>query len=202
MIFPFFLSLITAYLIGSLSLGIILSRIAKLPDPRKIGSQSAGATNVLRTVGKKWAIFVFIGDTLKGCLAMLLARHLGIEGQALGWIMMVTALGHVYPLFFSFKGGKGVTPLLGGLIIASPLLASISLSLWLLTARFTRTSSIAALVVAAFTPLFTYWITPPLLSPLFASAALLFWTHRDNLKRLSQGKEPITQIRKDHGNIL
>lgn len=187
----YLLSFIGAYLLGSLSAAIIVCKLFGLPDPCAEGSGNPGATNVLRLGGKKLAALVFLGDALKGLIPVLLVKFfIGIP-----WVVMVTALcaflGHLYPVFFKFKGGKGVATYIGCLLGGFFGLGALACGIWLGVAAVTRYSSLSALVMATVLPfvmLFWLGILPAL--PLFIMSAALFYRHRKNIRRLYDGDEP------------
>lgn len=184
------LCLIIAYLFGSISSAVIVSRLLGLPDPRTQGSGNPGATNVLRLAGRYPALLVFIGDMLKGLLPVLLARLFGLHGGMLAIVPLAALLGHIYPVFFQFKGGKGVATAFGALIgLSLPVGLCVGIT-WLLVAFFSRYSSLAALIAAVLMPIymllfadFSYFIPSALMS------ILLVWRHQENIRRLKAGTE-------------
>lgn len=187
--------IVLAYLIGSLSFAVIVSRALGLPNPRSHGSGNPGATNMLRTGRKSAAALTLIGDLLKGWLAVFLAHHFNMqsamESIAIYGAAVAVFLGHLYPVFFGFKGGKGVATALGVLMAISPWLGGAILATWLIVFALTRTSSLAALTAAALTPLLGAYLIGGLL-PLIALgiiSALIFWRHRANIRRLLAGEE-------------
>lgn len=144
----FYLTLITAYLLGSLSSAIIVCKAFGLPDPRSQGSKNPGATNVMRIGGKKLAVLVLVGDVLKGVVAVLLAKTLGLSGELLAAAGFAVFLGHCFPVFFSFKGGKGVATAMGALLALSPFIAGLTFLVWLIVFAVFRYSSLAAMTAA------------------------------------------------------
>ena len=185
----FWLLAILAYLLGSLSFAILLSRLTGNPDPRTSGSGNAGATNMLRLAGKKLAILTLLGDLCKGLLPVLLASQLGLSLQQQAWIGTCAVVGHMYPLYFRFSGGKGVATAAGMLLGLYPPAALVAVIAWLLTFQLTRTSSLAALIATPLTlPLFA-WLEPTALLPMSALTALIVWRHRRNLRDLMAGRE-------------
>jgi glycerol-3-phosphate acyltransferase PlsY len=184
------LLVLIAYLIGSLSSAIIICKFMKLPDPRSQGSGNPGATNVLRMAGKKLAILVLLGDILKGVVAVLLAKFLGVSPHLLGWVALAVFLGHLFPIFFGFKGGKGVATAIGGIAILSWPLALLLLATWILAALIFRYSSLAALIATVLAPLYGYWLvdTGNYLS-LVIICVLLLLRHHANIRNLWTGKE-------------
>jgi len=178
-----------AYLIGSLSFAILLSRLAGVPDPRASGSGNPGATNMLRLAGKRLAICTLFGDLLKGLLPVMLAGALGLEIQQQAWIALAAVLGHLYPLYFRFSGGKGVATAAGALFGLYPPAALLALSIWLLVFKMTRTSSLAALAALPLCLPLLAWQQPGALWPMMLLASLIVWRHRSNLRDLFAGKE-------------
>ncbi|MCQ4312561.1 glycerol-3-phosphate 1-O-acyltransferase PlsY [Stutzerimonas sp. VN223-3] len=178
-----------AYLIGSLSFAILLSRLAGAPDPRASGSGNPGATNMLRLAGKRLAICTLFGDLLKGLLPVLLAEALGLAIQQQAWIALAAVLGHLYPLYFRFSGGKGVATAAGALFGLYPPAALLALSIWLLVFKITRTSSLAALAALPLCLPLLAWQQPGALWPMTLLASLIVWRHRSNLRDLFAGKE-------------
>ena len=181
----------SAYLIGSLSSAIILCKLAGLPDPRSQGSGNPGATNVLRFGGKKLAATVLLLDVVKGILPVVIARLLGLD---MGWLAataFAAFLGHLYPIFFGFKGGKGVATAFGGFIALSPLMAGISLLTWGLVFAISRISSLSALTAAAMTPVYSLWLIDSIIARgiILIMAVMLLVRHRSNIKRLLSGNE-------------
>ncbi|MHB1174262.1 MAG: glycerol-3-phosphate 1-O-acyltransferase PlsY [Sulfuriferula sp.] len=187
--------IVLAYLIGSLSFAVIVSRLFGLPDPRKHGSGNPGATNMLRTGRKSAAALTLIGDMVKGWLAVYLARYFGaqhgVEIAATYGAAVAVFLGHLYPIFFSFKGGKGVATALGVLLALSPWLGLVALASWLIVFALTRISSLAALSAATLAPILgSYLIGGTLpVAALCIISALIFWRHRTNIRRLLAGEE-------------
>ncbi|MEM1387921.1 MAG: glycerol-3-phosphate 1-O-acyltransferase PlsY [Pseudomonadota bacterium] len=187
---PMFLAAIPAYLLGSVSFGLLAARLFRLGDLRDIGSGNIGATNVLRTGNKAAALFTLIGDAAKGAIAVLLARWFLGEGAA-GIAGLAAFAGHIWPCFAGFKGGKGVATFLGTLLALSFFSGLAACATWLLVARLGRISSLAALVTALLAPVYTmvfyHWHGAVVVALM---AALVFWTHRSNIARLRSGTEP------------
>lgn len=183
--------LVGAYLIGSLSSAIILCRLAGLPDPRSQGSGNPGATNVLRFGGKKLAALVLVIDVLKGILPVVIARLLELDLTWLAATAFAAFLGHLYPLFFGFKGGKGVATALGGFLALSPVLAGAALLTWLLVFVVTRISSLSAILAAGLTPVYSLWLIENTDARwiVLVMAAMLLARHHSNIKRLLAGEE-------------
>ncbi|NKB77766.1 MAG: glycerol-3-phosphate 1-O-acyltransferase PlsY [Gammaproteobacteria bacterium] len=187
-----------AYLIGSVSSAIIVCRIMGLPDPRSTGSNNPGTTNVLRIGGKKAAILTLIGDVLKGTIPVLIAKLLSGSPIVIALAGLAAFLGHLYPVFFGFKGGKGVATAAGVFIGLSGLVMLILFIVWTITAVTFRYSSLAALTAVALTPIIVLWILPSL--PYFllalAIAVFVFLRHKENIKRLIAGKESRINFRR------
>jgi glycerol-3-phosphate acyltransferase PlsY len=184
-------ALFGAYLIGSLSSAIILCRLAGLPDPRSEGSGNPGATNVMRIGGKKLAATVLLIDVVKGILPVVIASMMGLD---LVWVTataFAAFLGHLYPVFFQFKGGKGVATALGGFLALSPLLAGAILLSWGVVFIISRISSLSAIIAASLAPLYSLWLIDSLEARwiIFVMAAMLLMRHSANIKRLLSGEE-------------
>jgi glycerol-3-phosphate acyltransferase PlsY len=186
---------VAAYLIGSVSFAVIVSAAMGLADPRSYGSKNPGATNVLRSGNKAAAILTLVGDGFKGWLAVWLAEHFGarygLGDSAVAVAALAVFLGHLYPVFFRFKGGKGVATAAGVLLAIHPVLGLSTLLTWVIIAVFFRYSSLAALVSAIFAPLFDIFLFGPnvIAWAVFAMSALLVWRHRANIAKLIAGKE-------------
>ncbi|SCZ52599.1 glycerol-3-phosphate 1-O-acyltransferase PlsY [Thiohalomonas denitrificans] len=180
-----------AYALGSISTAILVCRLAGLPDPRTEGSNNPGATNVLRLGGKKAAAATLAGDFLKGLLPVLIARLFTAEPATLALVAMAAFLGHLYPVFFGFRGGKGVATAFGVLLGLTWPVALAALATWLVMAKVFRISSLSALTAAALAPVYALWFSPQpaLVGMLTAMAALLIWRHRSNIRNLLAGKE-------------
>ncbi|HHA19307.1 MAG: acyl-phosphate glycerol 3-phosphate acyltransferase [Gammaproteobacteria bacterium] len=183
--------IVGAYLIGSLSSAIILCKLAGLPDPRTQGSGNPGATNVLRFGGKKLAATVLIIDVIKGILPVVIARLLDLDTTWLAATAFAAFLGHLYPIFFDFKGGKGVATALGGLLALSPPLAGCILLTWLVVFAISRISSLSAITAAALTPFYSLWMIDSINARwiVFVMAVMLLVRHQSNIKRLLSGEE-------------
>ena len=177
------------YLLGSIPFGLILTRLAGTKDLRSIGSGSIGATNVLRTGNKALAVGTLLGDALKGTLAVVIAGYYGGPNAAM-LAAFGAFLGHLYPVWLKFRGGKGVATYIGVLIGLFWPAAVIFCLMWLATAFTTRYSSLSALIAAFVTPLFLWWFGHPALASLFViMTMLLFYAHRANITRLQAGTE-------------
>ena len=193
-------AVVLAYLMGSLSFAIIVSRLMGLKDPRSYGSNNPGATNVLRSGNKKAAIATLLLDGLKGWLPVMLVKWFGkdygLEDGTIAAVAFAAFLGHLYPVFFKFQGGKGVATAAGALLGIEWLLGLATLATWLIIAYFTRYSSFASMASAAFAPLFYLlgnrgpWYTErTILIAIFMIGLLLIIRHRENINKLVSGKE-------------
>jgi len=187
--FMFWLLAILAYLLGSLSFAILLSRLFGTADPRAQGSGNPGATNMLRLAGRRMAMLTLLGDLLKGLLPVLIAAALGLATQRQAWIGLAAVIGHLYPLYFRFQGGKGVATAAGMLLGLYPPAALLAAAAWLLTFVLTRTSSLAALIATPLTLPLLAWQRPEALLPMSALTVLIVWRHRGNLRDLFAGRE-------------
>ena len=185
------IAIIIAYLIGSIASAILVSKWLQLPDPRSIGSGNPGATNVLRTGNKTAAALTLLGDLLKGLLPVLAGRWLQFEMFALCCIGLAAIIGHMYPVYYRFRGGKGVATTLGALFGISWPLAVAWVVIWLSVAKITRYSSLAALLATVCLPLLSWWLAYPvaILGFTIAITILVFWRHRKNIKNLMYGEE-------------
>ncbi|BBN80790.1 glycerol-3-phosphate acyltransferase [Pseudoalteromonas sp. A25] len=179
-----------AYLVGSISSAVLVCRVFALPDPRFSGSQNPGATNVLRLGGKLPAILVLVFDILKGTIPVWGAYFLQIEPIWLGAVAVAACLGHIYPIFFHFNGGKAVATAFGALLPIGLSLGGLLISTWLLVLWLTRYSSLAAITAVSLAPLYTWWIKPIYTLPVSFLTVLIIFRHRENIKRLLKGKEP------------
>jgi glycerol-3-phosphate acyltransferase PlsY len=182
---------VVAYLIGSLSFAVIVSRAFGLPDPHSYGSGNPGATNVLRTGKRLAAALTLAGDTGKGALAVILAKYFaadfGVAMTVIALVAVAVFLGHLYPVFFGFRGGKGVATALGILCAINVWLGLATLASWLVIVLFFRMVSLASIIAAVFAPLYT--AASPLVPAVLAIAALLIYRHKENIRRLLAGQE-------------
>ena len=182
-------ALILGYLLGSIPFGLVLTKLAGTQDLRSIGSGNIGATNVLRTGRKGLAAATLLGDALKGTLAVVLAGYYGGPDAAM-LAALGAFLGHLFPVWLKFRGGKGVAVYIGILIGLFSPAAAVFCAIWLTTAVVTRYSSVAALVASVVTPIFLWWFGHLALASLFAVLTLLlFYMHRENIRRLQAGTE-------------
>lgn len=186
---------LTAYLIGSVSFAVVVSRAYRLPDPREYGSGNPGATNVLRSGRKSVAALTLLGDALKGAVAVLLAQWAtqvwGLPSYAPALAGLAAFVGHLWPVFFGFKGGKGVATALGLLMALNPWLGFACAASWLLVFLLTRVSSLSALVAAGLAPVYVWWLSGQGVDTLaiLGVALLIFWRHKANIGRLLRGEE-------------
>ena len=180
-----------AYLIGSFSTAIITCKIMGIKDPRKTGSQNPGATNVLRHGGKKAAIITLLGDMLKGLIPVLIVIQLQIEPAGVALVGLFALLGHVFPVYYGFKGGKGVATYYGVVLGMNWLVGLIALVIWFVMAVIVKISSLSALVSIFFTPFILWYFSQSveLTSAVTVMSILVFWRHKENIKALLQGSE-------------
>ena len=194
------IAVVLAYLLGSLSFAVIVSRALGLKDPRSYGSHNPGATNVLRSGSKKAAIATLLLDGLKGWLPVVLVKWFGkdygLEDGTMAAVAFAAFLGHLFPVFFKFQGGKGVATAAGALLGIEWLLGLATLATWLIIAYFTRYSSVASMASAAFAPLFylfgdraAWYSERSVLMAIFMIGLLLVIRHRENINKLVSGKE-------------
>ena len=188
-----------AYLIGSVSFAVVVSKCMRLPDPHSYGSGNPGATNVLRTGNKRAAVLTLLGDALKGFIAVVLARMIlgqdALTSSLNSWILcgvvVAVFLGHLFPIFHGFKGGKGVATACGILFGINWILGLATLATWIIVAKFMRYSSLAALAAAVFGPIYFVFLFGfhPMGIALLIVCALLIWRHRSNIHNLMNGTE-------------
>ncbi|AIY43233.1 Acyl-phosphate:glycerol-3-phosphate O-acyltransferase PlsY [Collimonas arenae] len=199
------LFVIAAYLLGSISFGIVTSKLFGLGDPRTYGSNNPGATNVLRSGNKSAAALTLLGDGFKGWLAVWLTQkygpQFGLGDGAVALIAVAVFLGHLWPIFFRFAGGKGVATLLGILIGINPLLGLATIGTWLIVAYAFRYSSLAALIASVFAPFFYTLMEGPdmILLAIVVMSALLIYRHAKNIGNLLAGKESRIGSKKNGG---
>lgn len=178
-----------AYILGSISSAIIVCHLFGKGDPRQQGSGNPGATNVLRIAGPFAAILVLIFDILKGTVSVYAAFLLGVDAISIGAIAIAACLGHMYPVFFKFKGGKGVATALGCLISMGFNLAGLLLGSWILVVIVSGYSSLAAIITVILAPIYTLFFKPEYLYAVLMLSILIVWQHRDNIRRLLHGEE-------------
>ena len=179
------------YLLGSVATAVLVSRALGAADPRSGGSGNPGATNVLRLAGRRAAALTLAGDVAKGLVPVLAARALDLPPGALALVGLAAFLGHLYPVFFGFRGGKGVATALGALLGLDPLLGAAALATWLVVAGVSRYSSLAALAASGLAPVYAWIVSgrPEVVGAVSVMAALLVWRHRANVRRLLAGEE-------------
>ena len=188
-------AVLAAYLVGSLSFAVIVSRAMGLSDPRSYGSGNPGATNVLRSGNKGAAVLTLLLDALKGYLPVLLAvvfgPRVGLHEGTVAMVGLAAFIGHLWPVFFRFAGGKGVATAAGVLLAFNPWLGAATLLTWVIVAVFFRYSSLAALVAAAFAPFYQLliWDGGPLAAAIVVMSLLLIWRHSPNIQKLIAGTE-------------
>jgi glycerol-3-phosphate acyltransferase PlsY len=185
---------VMGYLLGSLPFAVIVTRLMGMADPRSYGSGNPGATNVLRSGNKLAAILTLLGDAVKGWLAVWLAQHFGVEAMVssttIAAVGFAALLGHVFPIFIGFKGGKGVATAAGVFLGFSGLLALACVGVWLAVAVITRYSSLAAICAALAAPLFAVWLLDmPQAVALAGMSLLVVWRHQQNIRNLLAGTE-------------
>ncbi|MES9966027.1 MAG: glycerol-3-phosphate 1-O-acyltransferase PlsY [Sedimenticola sp.] len=185
------LLILGAYLLGSISSAIIVCKLMGLPDPRTEGSNNPGATNVLRIGGKKAAAITLLGDSLKGFIPVLIANLMGVDPMVLAGVALAAFLGHLYPVFFGFKGGKGVATALGVQFGLGWQIGGTIALLWLFMAKVVNISSLSALVSMALAPMVVWYFSPypELVGMQIILSLILFWRHRSNIRNLLQGSE-------------
>ena len=182
---------IAAYLIGSVSSAIVVTRIMGLQDPREVGSRNPGATNVLRYGGRQAAVITLVGDVLKGVIPVVLARVFGASQPVLALVMLAAFLGHLYPLYHGFHGGKGVATALGVISAVNIWVGLLLVATWIGVAVLFRYSSLAAIVAGMLAPAYVWWLVPgrQILAATGVIVVLLLWRHRPNIRNLIAGAE-------------
>ena len=182
---------VLAYLLGSISSAVVIARVMGLSDPREIGSKNPGATNILRYGGKMAAVLTLAGDILKGAIPVLVARALTADAVIITLCGFAAFLGHLFPVFFGFRGGKGVATALGVWFALNPWVGLALLITWVLMALLFRYSSLAALTASAAAPLYVEWLSPgtPYLATMIVMSAILIFRHRSNIRNLIAGTE-------------
>ncbi|CAB9541155.1 Acyl-phosphate:glycerol-3-phosphate O-acyltransferase PlsY (EC 2.3.1.n3) [uncultured Gammaproteobacteria bacterium] len=181
-----------AYLIGSISTAIIVCKLLNLPDPRTQGSNNPGATNVLRIGGKKAAAITLIGDGVKGAIPVLIAHTLGSDLLTMTLVTLAAFLGHVYPIFFGFKGGKGVATFLGALLASNYLVGLSFVVIWIFVAKALKVSSMSALTATLLTPIIFYFLSNKDVNATYVitlTCTWIFFTHKSNIQRMLSGNE-------------
>ncbi len=186
-----YLLLILAYFIGSVSSAIIACKLLGKVDPRTVGSKNPGATNVLRYGGKKAAFFTLLGDILKGLIPVAIGHALGLDW---GWLILVglaAFLGHLFPIYYGFKGGKGVATALGVYLGLNPIVGIVVILTWLVSALVFNVSSLSALIATLLAPLYFFWVTDSLhlFLGLVVISVLIYWRHLTNIVEIIDGTE-------------
>jgi len=182
---------ILAYSMGSICSAVLVARIFHLSDPRDEGSKNPGATNVLRLHGKKYAAIVLLADMFKATIPVLIAHIFKVNPAFLGWVGFAAVLGHIYPIFFKFNGGKGVASALGAYLGINFFLGISCLALWIITAKFKKYSSLASVLTMIVAPIISLSIlkTTDILLPMIAISFIVIAKHRLNIERLIEGRE-------------
>jgi glycerol-3-phosphate acyltransferase PlsY len=178
-----------AYILGSISSAIVVCYLFGKGDPRNQGSGNPGATNVLRIAGPFAAVLVLVFDILKGTVSVYASFLIGVDAISIGAIAIAACLGHMYPVFFKFRGGKGVATALGCLISMGFNLAGLLLGSWILVVVVTGYSSLAAIITVTLAPIYTLFFKPEYLYAVLMLSILIIWQHRDNIRRLLRGEE-------------
>lgn len=183
--------IVMGYLLGSISFGILVSKLYGLPDPRSVGSGNPGATNVLRSGKKSAALLTLLGDAFKGWFAVFLALQSGMLMWVVSGVGMAVFVGHLFPIFHRFKGGKGVATALGVMMAISLDLGLAAIVTWVVVFAITRISSLSALVAALLAPVFAYYLLPykDYVQMTFVLSVLLIWRHKTNIQKLLAGTE-------------
>lgn len=182
---------VVAYFVGSIPMAIVVARLFRLPDPRTTGSRNPGATNILRYGGKVAAAVTLAGDVLKGAIVLAAVRIVAPDPGVLALTGLGVFLGHLYPVFFGFRGGKGVATALGVWLVLVPWVGLLLLLTWVAVAMAFRYSSLAAVVAACFAPVYVSWLAPvaAYIALSVAMSLLLLWRHRRNIRNLMDGTE-------------
>ena len=183
------LCMLVVYLLGSISSAILICRMTGLPDPRENGSGNPGATNVLRIGGRWAALAVFLFDVLKGALPVWVSYRLGLTQFELGMVALGACLGHIFPIFFKFKGGKGVATAFGAIAPIAWGVAGSTLGTWVIVFALSGYSSLSAVVAALLTPLYVWYFRPEFTFPVALVCCLLVYRHHGNIQRLWRGQE-------------
>ncbi|WP_373819225.1 glycerol-3-phosphate 1-O-acyltransferase PlsY [Glaesserella sp.] len=184
-----YLLILGAYLLGSISSAVIFCRLAGLPDPREHGSHNPGATNVLRLGGKSAALGVLMADVLKGLLPVSIGFYLELTPSEIGFIALAACLGHIFPIFFQFKGGKGVATAFGAIAPIGYAVSGLAIGTWVFVFLISGYSSLSAVITALIVPLYVWWFKPEFTFPVALVCCLLIYRHHDNIQRLWRGQE-------------
>lgn len=194
----FVLMIVASYLIGALNSSIIISKLMGLPSPKTYGSGNPGTTNMLRTGNKKAALYTLVGDILKGVITVTVARLFISSTPFLATIMLATVIGHIFPVYYRFQGGKGVATVLGTALALSPLFGLMVLATWLLIAVALRYSSLAAIIAALLMPLYGACLFPlAALFPISITTVIILFRHKNNVYRLLKGDETKIKFKKN-----
>lgn len=185
-----YLIIFSAYLCSSIASAVIFCALAGLPDPRTYGSKNPSVANVLRKSGKLAAFGVLLLDILKGFLPVSLGFYFALSPTEIGFIALAACLGHVFPLFFKFRGGKGVATAFGAILPMDYTISALVFGTWLLVFLITRYASLSAVITALLVPVYVWWVTPELTFPVALVCCLLVYRHHDNIQRLWRGQEP------------
>ncbi|RUO48658.1 glycerol-3-phosphate 1-O-acyltransferase PlsY [Pseudidiomarina aquimaris] len=183
------LAIVIAYLFGSISSAVLICKLFGLPDPRQTGSNNPGATNVYRLGGKVPALLTLFFDVLKGMIPVWASYFLGIPPLFLGMIAVAACLGHIFPLYFHFRGGKAVATALGAMFPVAWEMALLLIFTWLVVFKISKLSSLAAIITVSLAPFYAYWIKPQYTVPVIMISALIIWRHQSNISRLRHGNE-------------
>lgn len=183
------LAIVIAYLFGSISSAVLICKVFRLPDPRQSGSNNPGATNVYRIGGKIPALLTLFFDVLKGMIPVWGSYFLGIPPLFLGMIAVAACLGHIFPLYFHFRGGKAVATALGAMFPVAWEMALLLIFTWLVVFKVSKLSSLAAIITVSLAPFYAYWIKPQYTVPVIMISALIIWRHQSNISRLRHGNE-------------
>jgi acyl phosphate:glycerol-3-phosphate acyltransferase len=181
--------MVTAYILGSLCSAIVVCKSLGLTDPRTLGSGNPGTSNVLRNHGKFPAALTFIGDIVKGLLPIAAGMLIGLPTSALGWIGFAACLGHMFPVFYRFEGGKGVATAFGVLHLLYWPVALVADGVWLLMMKITNTGSVPSLASWTVAPIALFFLQRDLMLPMLCLSALIWWRHKENIRRLLKGQE-------------
>ena len=192
-----------AYLMGSVCSAILVSKLFSLPDPRENGSKNPGATNVLRLSGKQYAVYTLLGDVLKGTVPVLLAKIIGLSVATVGFVAFFAVIGHMYPVYFEFKGGKGVGTTLGAFLGLNLFFGIMMTALWVLVASFSRYSSLASITTVSIAPFIGLMMVKhvDIFPPLMLITLFVLFKHKDNIARLLNGEESKIALKNKMGSI-
>jgi glycerol-3-phosphate acyltransferase PlsY len=187
---------VIAYLIGSIPSAVLICKFIKLPDPREGGSRNPGTTNVFRIAGKWPAVFVFIADALKGFIPVILAASVGMYGFMLAAVLLIAVIGHMFPIFSKFRGGKGMATAFGGILFLTPKIAILAIIVWLVIVVATRYVSLASIIAVILAPVLILFAQTNYFVPIAIMSALILWRHLPNIQRLKMGTESQIDLKK------